>query len=172
MWQGGKLFDGYYTDGTGTFRGFHSGRREWADMTQRSLLNIILQFDIRGALYNWRTNGAEVFYAGEFNYKGQPLDRVFVTSPNSFDRYYFFEKGSGLLAFVVEDLHIFGDVTPSDRAMRVDWRSWNEFTPVHGHYLHSVESYRAGEQVVVIKNRYSYIAPGTKYFTEDYVGRE
>lgn len=168
IWSKGKMEDGYYTDGTGIFRGFHSGRREWANMTQHSFLNSIMPLDIRGALYDWRNRGSEVFYAGEFNYKGRPLDRVFVMSPNTYDRYYFFEKSTGLLAMVVEDLHVFGDAVPRDDAMHVDWRTWNEFTPLHGHYLPSVESYRAGQQVVVIKNVYCFKAPNTKYFTEDY----
>ena len=169
-WSKGRLESGYYTDGIGIFRAFHKGRREWADMTQHSFFDNIVPYDVRGALYDWRSKGAELFYAGEFNYKGSPLDRVFVVSPGRFDRYYFFEKNTGLLAMVVEDLHVCGDVVPKkeDVAQRVDWRVWNEFTPLHGHYLPSVESYRAGQQMVVIKSTYSYKKPSTLYFTEDY----
>lgn len=168
IWNKGKLEDGYYTDGTGIFRGFHKGRREWANMTQNSFFNSIISLDIRGSLYNWRSKGSELYYAGEFNYKGRPLDRVYVISPASFDRYYFFEKTTGLLAMMVEDGHFFDDEAPRADAYRVDWRTWNEFTPVHGHYMPSVESYRVGEQVVVIKNTYSYKRPSNGYFTEDY----
>lgn len=168
IWSHGKLDDGYYTDGTGIFRSFHRGRREWANITQHSFYNNIISLDIRGALYDWRSKGSELYYAGEFNYKGRPLDRVFVISPACLDRYYFFEKYTGLLAMVVEDMHIFGDATPKGDVMRVDWRTWNEFTPVHWHYLPSTESYRVGQQVVVIKNTYSYKKPSNGYFTEDY----
>lgn len=168
IWQGGRMEDGYRSDGRTFFRGFNKGRREWADMTQDSYYGIIMPLDIRGALYNWRDKGAEPYYAGEYNYKGHPVDRVFVTCPGIFDRYYFFEKRTGFLGFVVEDIHIYGDQERLRNALKVDWRSWNEFTPVNGHYLPSVESYKAGAQTVVIKHNYHYEAPGTKYFTEDY----
>ena len=137
-------------------------------MTQNSVYNVVISLDIRGSLYDWRSKGSELYYAGEFNYKGRPLDRVFVVSPASFDRYYFFERTTGLLTMMVEDIHFFGGDTPREGAYRVDWRAWSEFAPVHGHYLPTVESYRVGEQVVVIRNTYSFKKPSTGYFTEDY----
>ena len=98
IWQGGKIEGGYYSDGVKLFRKFHTGRREWADLTPDSYFNLVLPFDIRGALYNWRSKGGEVFYAGEVKFQGAPVERVFVTMPQTFDRYYYFEKSTGMLA--------------------------------------------------------------------------
>lgn len=171
IWQGGKMVDGYYSDGVKLFRSFHKGRREWANITQETYYGNTIPLDIRGALYDWRSKGAELFYAGEYNYKGRPLDRVFVTSPNLFDRYYFFEKESGFLGFLVEDEHIYGDAEAVRNALRVDWRAWSEFTPVHQSYMPSVESYQSGSQIVVLYHSYHFVAPDLKIFTEDYFKR-
>ena len=170
IWQGGKIEGGYYSDGVKLFRKFHTGRREWADLTPDSYFNLVLPFDIRGALYNWRSKGGEVFYAGEVKFQGAPVERVFVTMPQTFDRYYYFEKSTGMLGLVVEEEHIYGDREPAKNAVRVDWRAWHEFTPFHGFYLPKEESYQVGgEQIVILNHSYHYEAPQTKLFTEDFI---
>ncbi|MBO4600204.1 MAG: hypothetical protein J5641_05650 [Bacteroidales bacterium] len=169
IWQNGRMENGYYSDGIKLFRSFHQQRREWANLTPESYFYVSMPLDIRGALYNWRGKGAEVYYAGEFNFKGKALDRVFVTSPSSFDRYYYFEKESGLLGLVTEDEHMYGDAKKTMDYTPVDWRAWHEFVPLRGNYLPSEESYQVGQQVVTIHNSYRYEAPQTKLFTEDFV---
>lgn len=169
IWQGGSIQDGYYSDGVKLFRKFHTGRREWANLTPSSYYNVTMPLDIRGALYKWRSKGAEVYYAGESLYEGTTVDRVFVTMPETFDRYYYFERESGLLGFLVEEEHIYGDREPAHNAVRVDWKAWHEFVPVKGCYLPSEESYQVGgEQIVILHHSYHFEAPQTKLFTEDY----
>lgn len=168
IWQGGKMSDGYYTNGTSLFRNFSGKQRMWADLTQESFLSWTMPLDIRGALYNWRSKGAELYYAGEYNFKGQPLDRIFVTAPDTYDRYYYFEKNSGLLCFVTEEEHVYGDPEIRKDSKTVDWRAWQEFVPFRGYYLPSVESYQIEDQIVVITTSYRYEAPNSKLFTEDY----
>lgn len=168
IWQGGQLSDAYYTNGTNIYRNFTSNKRTWADMTSESFLSWTASLDIRGALYNWRSKGSEVFFAGEYNFKGQPLDRVFVTTPDAYDRYYYFEKNTGFLCFVTEDAHIYSDPEMKQEAKPVDWRAWQEFIPFRGGYLPSIESYQIGEQIVVIHTTYHYEAPNKRLFTEDF----
>ena len=169
IWQSGKMEDGYHSDGLKLFRKFHTGRREWATLTPDSYYQTVLPLDIRGALYNWRSKGAEVFYAGEMTYEGSKLDRVFVCMPEVFDRYYFFEQSTGLLGLVVEENHIFGDREPAKNAVRIDWHAWHEFVPFNGYYLPREESYQVdNSQIVILSHTYRYIAPDTKIFTEDY----
>lgn len=168
IWQNGRIEDGYHSDGVKLFRKFHTMRREWANLTPDSYHNISQSFDIRGALYDWRTKGAEIYYAGEVTYEGQTLDRVFVTSPKIFDRYYYFERGSGMLGLVVEDEHIYGDAQKALNSVRADWRAWHGFVPIKGFYLPSEESYQTGQQVVILHHSYHYEAPQTKLFTEDF----
>ena len=168
IWQKGIIIDGYYSDGIALFRKFHTNRREWANLAPDSYFTSTLYLDIRGALYDWRTKGEEVFYAGEFNFKGKPLDRVFAVTPNTFDRYYYFEKETGLLGLVTEDEHISEDNKKMMAAERVEWRAWHEFVPLKGHYLPSEESYQAGNNIVTMHHSYTYEAPNKKLFTEDF----
>ena len=169
IWQGGKMQDGFHSDGVKLFRKFHTGRREWATLTPESYYRITLPLDIRGALYNWRKKGGEVFYAGEVTYQGKKLDRVFVTMPNTFDRYYYFERETGVLGLLVEDEHIFGDGKKAHNAVRVDWKAWHEFVPFGGFFMPKEESYQVdNNQVVILHHAYHYEAPNLKLFTEDY----
>ena len=169
IWQGGRIQDGYYSDGVKLFRKFHTERREWGNLTPDSYYGISLPLDIRGALYDWRKKGAEAFYAGESQFNGETVDRVFVTCPEMFDRYYYFERRTGLLGFLVEEEHIFGDREPALNAVRVDWKAWHEYTPVGMYYLPKEESYQVGgEQIVILYHSYHYEAPQKKLFTEDY----
>lgn len=168
MWQKGRMEDAYFCDGTSTFMRFVASRREWVHVTQISYYDLTTPLDIRGALYNWRGKGAEASYMGQYEYKGHPVHRVFVSSPEIFDRNYFFEKETGLLFILTEDDHIFGDAKPSINAHRVDWRAWHEFTPFHGCLLPSIESYQVKGQIVVMHHNYSLEAYNKKLFTEEY----
>lgn len=169
IWSGGQIVDGYLGDAVGTFRKFNTKYREWADVTSDSFFDVTMPFDIRGALYDWRSKGAEVSYAGEFNFQGHPVDRIFVASPRAFDRYYYFEKETGLLCFVTEEEHMFGDGEPVKNAQRVDWRAWNEFTPFRGFLMPTIESYQAEDMLVVMYHSYQYLAPNADVFSENYI---
>lgn len=171
IWSGGKIIDGYIGDGISVHRKFHTNYREWMDLTPESFFETTLPFDIRGALYQWREKGAEISYAGEFTFEGHPVDRVYVTCPSTFDRYYYFEKHSGLLFFVTEEEHMFGDGKPNLNAHRLDWRAWSEFIPVSGNLLPSIESYQENDATVVMYHSYKYIPPQTDIFSENYIKR-
>lgn len=168
FWQNGRIEDGYYSDGIKYFRNFHTQRREWAAITRESFYDITFPLDIRGALYDWRTKGSEAYYLGDYKYEGHPVERLYVTSPGAFDRYYYFEKETGLLFLVTELDHMFGDSEKALNAQRVDIRAWHEFTPVHYFYMPSIESYRFEQQRVVMYHSYHYEAHNVKLFTEDY----
>ena len=169
IWQGGQLQDAYHSDGVKLFRKFHTGRREWANLTPDSYFNVSQPLDIRGALYGWRAKGAELYYAGEVLFQGKKVDRVFATMPEVFDRYYYFERETGMLGLVVEEEHIYGDREPAINSVRVDWRAWHEFVPINGYFLPKEESYQVGEsQIVILKHSYHFEAPDIKLFTEDF----
>lgn len=171
IWQDGKIEDGFYTDNVSIFRRFHSGQRAWMDLAQDNFYNYVLSMDIRGALYEWRSKGAEITYAGEYNLDGHQVDRVYVICPGFFDRHYFFEKESGMLFMLTEERHTYTDGEINPKAVVVDWRAWNEFTPYHGFFLPTVESYQAEGEVVVIHHKYKYIPKQGNIFTDDYIKR-
>lgn len=168
IWQNGRINDGYYTDGTTIFRKFRESTRDWADTPQDNFVKRTTPLDIRGALYDWRSKGSEISYAGEYTIEGQKVDRIFVQSPGVFDRYYFFEKKTGLLFMTTEMESTLEQNEIAKNAVRVDWRAWNEFTPVHYFMMPSVESYQYDGQIVIIHNKYRYLPKQTKLFSEDY----
>lgn len=168
MWQKGRMEDAYYSDGKKLFRRFSGTRREWVDMMQLSYYDLTMALDVRGALFDWRSKGAEATYLGEYNYNGHPVYRVFVISPEIFDRNYFFEKETGLLFILTEDDHIFGDANQSANSYRVDWRAWHEFTPFRGCLLPSIESYQVDGQIVIIHHYYHMEAYNKDLFTKEY----
>lgn len=168
MWQDGKIQEGLYTDGTAIFREFRSSVRSWTDMTQNNFYDKTMPLDVRGALYNWKSKGAEMYFAGNYTFEGHPVNRVFVTSPGLFDRYYFFETQTGLLFMVQELDKLYGDGKQTKTATRVDWRAWNEFTPMGDCLLPSIESYQYQGEVVVLNRHYQLTAEQPTLFTEDY----
>lgn len=168
MEQDGVMQDGYFSDGKEFFHKFRSKARVWSKMTRESFWDNSHSLDIRGPLHEWRSQGAEIHYAGEYQYNGNTVDRVYVTCPFLYDRFYFFERKTGLLFLVTEHLRTYADNELHDSADPVDWRAWGEFVPVHNFLLPKTESYQFHDQVVIITNKYRYLPPSMKPFTEEY----
>ncbi len=167
MWQKGRMEDAYYSDGKKLFKRFSRTYRTWRNMSQPSYYDNTMALDIRGALYDWRSKGAEAYYMGQYTYNDHPAYRVFVMSPGTYDRNYFFEKETGLLFVVTEEDHLFGDAEPALDAQRVDWRGWHEFTPFRGCLLPTIESYQIEGQLFIIHNKYEMVAPNSAYFNKN-----
>lgn len=169
MWQNGQIQEGFYSDGKKIFRTFRPAVRAWVDITQDNFYDHTMPLDIRGALYDWRSKGAEIKYAGQYDFNGHNVNRIFVSSPGIFDRYYFFEKETGLLFMLTEESHIYGDSKKTKNAQRVDWRAWHEFTPFNGLFLPSIESYQYNQSQIVFTYRHYHMEPyNPTLFTEDY----
>lgn len=171
VWQGGKLIDGVYTDGGEHRQCFSPSVRQWRTLTPESARSTIEQNDIRGALYNWRNKNAEIAYDGEYTYEGHLVDRIYVTCPGFYDRWYCFERETGLLFWVTEDERLYGDQKIPENKPHIDIRGWHEFIPFRGSLLPSIESYQAGHQKVIIYHNYSYQALPNTIFTEDFLKR-
>jgi hypothetical protein len=70
--------------------------------------------------------------------EGQEVYRVEVSDPDHLDRYYMFEKSSGLLFLMMPVVPETGK-----RHQEVEWRAINEYLPIDGAYIFpSVESYQ------------------------------
>lgn len=168
LWHQGRIVEGIYSDGRKIFREFSSKRRVWQDIAQISFYDITSAYDPRGALYDWRSKGSEISYAGSYAYEGQMVDRVFVTSPDLHDRYYLFEQSTGLLFLLTEEDHIYGDAKEPEGFHKIDWRGYHEFTPVGHALLPSIESYQDQGSISIIHNRYHFEPMNSKLFSEDF----
>jgi len=168
MWQKRRMEDAYFTDGKKKFRRFSGTRRVWMDLTQMSYYDLTMPLDIRGALYSWRAKGAEATCLGEYTYNERPVYRVFVASPELFDRNYFFEKETGLLFLLTEDEHLYGNSDPAANSKRVDWRAWHEFTPINGCLLPTIESYQIKGQVIIMHHYYHFEPNNNALFTQEF----
>ena len=167
IWQNGRMEDAFYSDGKKLYKRFSKSRRAWRNMSQMSYIEITMPFDIRGALHNWRSKGSEAYYVGTYNYNEQPTYRIFVTTPDMFDRNYFFERKTGLLFLVTEEDHIYGNAEKAANAQRVDWRGWHEFTPFRGCLLPTVESYQVEHQLFVMNHSYQMLPYRKAFFTQN-----
>ena len=122
-----------------------------------------------------KLNGQEGWYFDEyraadgstftFYYNSNKVYRILVTDPSRYDRYYMFEKESGLL-FLIKELETQGDdVMTSD--IHVDWRAYHEYMPFGRSILPSVESYQKGPSITIIHHSYSYLPVDTTIFNRD-----
>lgn len=167
MWQKGKMEMGAYSDGKRTFKQFSPKYRAWRHILDHTFLDFVEPYDIRGPLALWRSRAAEMYYAGQLEFEGQPVDRVFVTMAGPLDRYYYFEQKTGLLFLLTEMKHQMGDGVPDIDNM-VDWRGWHEFVPVGDCLMPAEESYQAQGQLVKLHHTYRLIPYDAKCFTEDF----
>ena len=168
MVQGKKMAEGFYCDGRSVFRSFDTKRRVWRDLKPESFYDIADPLDIRGALYNWRSKGAEASYEGLVDYNGHKVVRVMYSSPGTFNRHYYFDPNNGLPFLVTEETTMFGDDKPAKNAQRVDWRAWHEFVPFDGYMMPGIESYQAEGDIVFIYHTYHLEKTRKGLFTEDF----
>jgi len=167
MWSRGKMDMGAYTDGKRLFRQFDTKDRYWTDVKREVFIDFMHQYDLRGPLYRWRSYAGELSYEGEYTFEGQKVNRVFAREAKIHDRYYYFEKATGLLFLTTELPTVLGEEISHPEGM-VDWRAWHEFIPFRGCVLPSIESYQAGDQIVIMYHTYRYIDKNTALFTEDF----
>lgn len=168
MWPGKRMEEGLYSDGKSLFRTFDNKRRSWYDITRETFFNKSQPMDIRGALFNWRSKGAETYYVGVTAFENHEVDHIFFSSPGTFNRHYYFDKENGLPFLVTEEESMFGDDKPTKTSERVDWRAWHEFTPFNGYLLPTVESYQAHDEIVVMHHTYHLEAYRKGLFTDDF----
>ena len=106
-------------------------------------------------------------YDGIWNFQGHEAYRLFVKQGSYFDRYYMFEKESGLL-FMYDELDSYLDME-HDETRHVEWRAFHEYQPLDKCLFPSVESYMIDNDIVMIYHHYRYVAFDYDYFMEDLV---
>lgn len=159
---------GVYSDGKEYYQTFDEKRRTWRHVTPMTCYNMLMPYDIRGSLADWRAKGAEMTYKDETTLNGNAVEQVFVSTPEQFDRTYFFEKKSGLLFLFTEDSNMFGAEKHTRNTYPVDWRGWHEFIPFGRCLFPKIESYQADNHITILYHHYRYEPFDEKLFKENY----
>lgn len=157
VWAADTVQVGLLTDGV-HFQEYNTIAKIWQPMSSFDYYDDAIPYDYRGPLYNWRTLGRTAQYAGEYTFQGHPVDRVFVSGPFVYDRYYLFEKESGILFMYTESETMDGEQR-SDLSNHVEWRAYHEYTPLGMSLFPSVSSYLSQGSLVVIHDTVSYLPP-------------
>ena len=159
---------GMQSDGKTLFRTLDTARRAWEGLPADRYHIDISGYDFRGPLYRWRTDGSELYYQGEWEFEGHRVRRVFVMSPNRYDRNYLFEKESGLLFFVDErDTH--SDNMATGDGEHVRWRAYHEYTPLGTSLYVSQESFMKDNVVTVTYHTYRLLPRSSEPFVSDQI---
>lgn len=166
VWHHGKKETGYYSNGKDIFRRYDPNGKMWVNVTQMEYYDWAMAYDFRGPLHNYKTKGGELKYAGAYTYQGTPVDRVFVGMPNMYNRYYLFEKESGLLFLIDETDDFFGN-EKTDTTHHVKWRAYHEYQPLGDALFVSSESYMSYGRVKLIRNHIQFIKPDDDIFNKD-----
>lgn len=165
LWVKDKCTMGLLRDGKKNFYRLHPERKVWTAIDRSAYLDYQSSYDFHGPLYHWDMNGMELSYKGIVKINNQEAYSVFVRSPFGWDRYYLFEKESGLL-FLVNVMET--SLNPEDafinKALKLDWRMTHEYIPLGQSLLPSAESYQNREGITIIKHTYSYLPIDRKLF--------
>lgn len=167
LWHGDTLLEGCYTDGKKVYREFNPGMKVgWTNVTPEHYYEIAYQYDIRGDLHTWKADAAELTYKGEWSFNGNKVYRVLKETPNKYNRYYLFEKESGIL-FLIEETDERSEYNNHIAYGHADWHAYHEYQPVGTVLIPSVESYQTGNDVVYHLTHFKYISKSIPIFHKD-----
>ena len=162
----GKRLLAYYKDGYGNFKRWEPDEGTWQNMAESDYNRHALPLDYHSSLYEWEATGMTLTYEGLWDYKGHPVYRVYAKTKSRYDRYYLFEKESGLLFFVDELQTRNGEPTDPDATDRIDWRAYEEYHPIGNCIMPSKEIYQQGGDITRIERKFEYIKKGEKGMME------
>ena len=160
------LLTGYFGDGQYVFKSYNAEKRRWESIGMTQYYDETMGYNFHGPLYYWKTDGLETRYEGVWNYNSNQAYRVFVSSPDRYDRYYLFEKESGLL-FLIDELDTYREDLRADSTKHVNWRAYHEYTPLGSSLFPTVESYMQGETMVVIYSQVGCRTPNKDIFKKE-----
>lgn len=167
LWHGDTLEIGLYSNGYDTFMRYDAKKKLWFKVDVSQYYDHFNAYNFHGPFHQWKNNkkNIQLRYDGVWNFNGNQAYRIFVSQAEMFDRYYMFEKESGLL-FMYDQLDSYKDFS-RDETTHVEWRAYHEYTPLGASLFPSLESYQYEDDIVVTHHAYRYIAKDMKYFTED-----
>ncbi len=161
----GSLETGLYGNGDGVYRAYSERHKQWVGVTRESYFSRLGGFDLRGPLYNWRSDNAYLTYRGQAEFKGQKLDAVHYSAPGFFGRLYLFEP-SGLLSAIIEDDTV-DDGYNALLDAHIDWKVIHEYDHVGPALLPTVESFMRQQILTVLRTRMHFEKRDDSIFNND-----
>lgn len=166
IWTNDTLVTGYYTNSYDTYRRYNAKNKTWYKIDVATFFMEHEAYDFRGRLYHRKKNYTRLQYDGVWNFNGHEAYRIFASRPGGFDRYYMFEKESGLL-FLIDELDNYVPYGREDRTEHVDWRGIHEYQPVGNVVFPSQESYQINNEIVVMYHTINYVPLNKFLFIQD-----
>lgn len=164
LWHGDTLLQGCFTDGKNIFREYNKGFLDgWTRVTQSRYYNIAPSYDFRGALHYWKVDGTELRYDGVWDYQGHKVYKIFAKAPERYNRYYYFEKESGLL-FLIEETSNHSEYSNHAAFDHPDLHGFHEYQPFGNLLFPSIESYQMKGDVLFYYSHFRYIAINSDLF--------
>ncbi|MDO4217213.1 MAG: hypothetical protein Q4D03_03440 [Bacteroidales bacterium] len=165
IYQNGNRISGYRSNGRDVYRVFKKGR--WNTISPNDFFTESAGYDFRGPLYNWRINGVDLTYKGEWDYNGHPTYRVLVQDIFRYDRYYLFDQSNNLM-FLADELPPPADTEQKrlDALAHIDWRAVHEYLPFRAMVLPTIESYQYNGSLYIQYHTYSYLPVDMRLFNK------
>lgn len=154
LWHGDTVIEGNYTNGKSIHRQLTpSMKMGWVEVTPELYFENERQYDIRGSLHNWKADAAELKYEGLWDFNGNKVHRILVETPNKYNKYYLFERESGVL-FLIQETNEKSEYSNHQSYDHPDWHAYHEYQPWGAVLLPSVESYQVGNDMVYYFTRF------------------
>ena len=164
VFEKGRRVVGYRSNGKDVYREFKKGK--WSTISPSEFLTLASGYDFRGPLYNWRINGIDLTYEGEWLFNNQPVYRVLVQDIFRYDRHYLFDK-SNYLMFLADEIPPTEEKAKREQAAApIEWRAIHEYLPVGEMLLPSVESYQVNGELFIVYHTYRYLPVDMRLFNK------
>lgn len=167
LWHGDTLLQGCYSDGRNIHKEHNlSFLPGWTEVAPSRYYTIAPGYDFRGALHYWKDDGTELRYDGIWDYNGHNVYKIYAESPERYNRYYYFEKESGLL-FLIEETQKHSAYSNHQAYDHPDLHGYHEYQPLGNVVLPSIESYQMGGDVLLYYSSFRYIPIDKTIFQQD-----
>lgn len=167
LWHADSLVEGNYTNGKNIHRQLTpSMKMGWVEVTPELYYENERQYDIRGVLHHWKADASELKYDGIWDFNGNKVYKIRMETPNRYNKYYLFEKESGML-FLIQETDEKSEYNNHQAYARPDWHAYHEYQPWGAVLLPSVESYQVGNDIVYYFTRFKNVALDMSVFEKN-----
>ena len=160
------LVTAFYGNGLDRFRTYDTATHQWVDIPLHTYYRLLLAYDLRGLLHNWKAHNTRLSYLGKATTeKGAIVDVVLVDPVENFSRYYMFEP-SGLLTAIIEK-DASDDPSLEDYTNHIEWKVIHEYIPLGQYVTPSLESFLRDGKVNILRTSASVVAYDSHLFNHD-----